>query len=636
MSFAEHDLGFTYSYRGCDAELDLLHSLCQLKHGVRLADPVEIRPRDALPKRARPGSWVICRMRVADEEGVAPVAGTFLAGAKVLRSACPQPVCVGCGTLSGNMRPLKDMLATVAALKPALPYNPDGRRCCVINILLRVRRRTAGHVICHATRVGLLLIPFALLGCGSGWDMTVTNDPGPSPFISFVHLSITDPSSVTGVQYTIAAKPGSVSKPVHVEYSIAALTARGYVSGGIITVPVIGLYAGYSNQVSMELTRQGDDPVQFEVDIATAPYVDPSGIYSSPNIVVKRAPGSSLGFDFIYVKSALGSPIILDTDGQIRWAAPGISDSFSSAFVGDSFIIGDPGQPIVYRLRLDGNVSQMTLPQSDYTDFDHDIDYGKNGLLAEVDAAAGGVEDNVIEIHAQSTVTIQSRWDLAAILSSYMSSHGDDAAAFVRPGVDWFHSNSAIYDPSDDSIIVSSRENFVIKLDYSTGAIKWILGDPTKYWYTFPSLRAKALTLAPGGLYPIGQHALSITPEGLLMLFNDGLGSGNQPAGQSSGQSRTYSAVSVYSIDSKSMTAREVWDYDAGQMIYSDICSSAYEVPGGSVLVDYAVANNATEALLVGLDPSHNVVFEFEFPTSVCSTSWNARPIALDALQIMR
>jgi Arylsulfotransferase (ASST). len=29
-------------------------------------------------------------------------------------------------------------------------------------------------------------------------------------------------------------------------------------------------------------------------------------------------------------------------------------------------------------------------------------------------------------------------------------------------------------------VIVSSRENFVIAIDYETGAIKWILGDPTK------------------------------------------------------------------------------------------------------------------------------------------------------------
>src|SRR4029077_11527523 len=140
-----------------------------------------------------------------------------------------------------------------------------------------------------------------------------------------------------------------------------------------------------------------------------------------------------------------------------------------------------------------------------------------------------------------------NHWDLAAILSAYMVSRGDDASAFVRPGVDWFHSNSTAYDPSDDSIIVSSRENFVIKVDYNTGNIIWILGDPSKYWYTFPSLRAKALTLAPGGLYPIGQHAPSITSNGLLMLFNDGAGSFNQPAGAPAGDTRTYSTVSAYS-----------------------------------------------------------------------------------------
>ena len=82
------------------------------------------------------------------------------------------------------------------------------------------------------------------------------------------------------------------------------------------------------------------------------------------------------------------------------------------------------------------------------------------------------------------------------------------------------------------------------------------------------------------------------------------------------------------------MTAREVWDYDAGQAIYSSICSSAYEAADQSILVDYAVANNGTAALLVGLDSAHNVVFEFEYPTSVCDTSWNARPISFDDLRI--
>src|SRR6185437_7296484 len=177
-------------------------------------------------------------------------------------------------------------------------------------------------------RIGVLLIPLALFGCHdsnlsvvtdpesslfSASKLAVTSEPGPSPFISLVHLSGFDLRSVTGVQYTIAAKPGSVSAPVHVRYSMEALVARGYVSDAAITVPVFGLYAGYDNQISMELTREYGYPVQFEVDISTASYVDPTGIYSQPNIVMKRASGGPLGFNFIYIKSTLGSPIILDT-----------------------------------------------------------------------------------------------------------------------------------------------------------------------------------------------------------------------------------------------------------------------------------------------------------------------------------
>ena len=88
------------------------------------------------------------------------------------------------------------------------------------------------------------------------------------------------------------------------------------------------------------------------------------------------------------------------------------------------------------------------------------------------------------------------------------------------------------------------------------------------------------------------------------------------------------------------MTATEVWDYDAGQTIYSPVCSSVsparYKAADQSVdpLVDYATASNGTEALLVGLDSSHNVIFEFKYPSSSCNTRWNARPIPLDDLKV--
>lgn len=455
-----------------------------------------------------------------------------------------------------------------------------------------------------------------------------------------VHITGSDLGGVTAVQYTITPKPGTASSAVHVTYSIAALQARGYQADGTLTVPVYGLYAGYTNQVEMELDRASGDNVQFEVDITTDTYTDPTGVYGNPDIVVARAAGSKLGFSFIYVKSGIASPVILDTDGNIRWVVPNVNPLLSSAFVGDSFVMGDKAHPVVYKLRLDGSYEHATLPSSseDYIDFAHDITYGQFGLLTEPDAMTNGVEDiesNVMEMRDDSgQPVILNQWDMGAIISSYMTSQGDNASAFVRPGVDWFHLNSAIYDPSDDSLIVSSRENFIIKVDYSTGNIKWILGDPTKYWYTFPSLRAKALTLAAGGLYPIGQHALSINPEGQLMIFNDGLGSENQPTGEPAGQTRLYSAVSAYTIDPTTMTATNVWNYDAGRAIFSSVCSSAYQTSDLSMLVDYATADNLTEAILVGLDPNQNIVFEFQYTNTGCNTSWNSRPFPLDNLQV--
>jgi arylsulfate sulfotransferase len=474
----------------------------------------------------------------------------------------------------------------------------------------------------------------------AGSDIRILEQvPGISPFIKLLYFQGASLAKVTGVEFTIASKPGTVSKPVNVSYSIGALEERGYLSANQtdLEVPVFGLYAGYANQVAVQFQFQDGSVQTLPLSVTTANYVDPTGVYANPTIVKQRAAGSALGFDFFYMKSAIGSPVIVDTDAQIRWVVPGIYDAMSTAYQDGEFVIGDPATPTVYRLQLDGTVTQSPVASTTYLDFHHNIDPGKLGLLAEVDAKSGAVENIEATVAEITDVgAVLNSWNLAEIISTYMQSQADDASAFVRLGVDWFHNNSSTYDASDNSLIVSSRENFVIKLDYQTGNVIWILGDPTKYWYTFPSLRAKALTLAPGGLYPIGQHGLSITSDGSLMLFNDGLASANQPAGAPAGQGRNYSAVSAYSIDAAAMTAENTWNFDYGQSIYSSICSSAYEAASSqTLLVDYAEADNGTEARLVGLDSSHNVVFDFQYSTEAsCQSSWNAVPFEFDSLQI--
>jgi hypothetical protein len=89
------------------------------------------------------------------------------------------------------------------------------------------------------------------------------------------------------------------------------------------------------------------------------------------------------------------------------------------------------------------------------------------------------------------------------------------------------------------------------------------------------------------------------------------------------------SSVVAYSIDDGARTATQVFRFDHEPALYSAFCSSAYEMPDGSFLVDYAVANG-DEAVLVGLDSHFATAFELSFPTQGCNTAWNAEPIAFE------
>jgi arylsulfate sulfotransferase len=520
-----------------------------------------------------------------------------------------------------------------------------------------LHKRSIRNYVKSGLAVGLSLI---LYGCGRGSDplpaesrtqaqqsdiAIVGNQPGITPFIASVQLLGGSVLQLASVGFTIAPEPNTVSQPVSVTWSTTALSSRGYFNGNSLNLPVFGLYQGYQNQVTFQLTFEDGSTQQLQYQIVTGPYADPTGVYLNPTIVKARAAGSTLGFNFFILKSSLESPVIVDTDGQVRWAVPFLtsvgtssSGAISSYFGDGQFLTGNATAPVVTLFQLDG--TQLTpptnLPQPLLSSFTHNIDPGSHGLLAEfngTDDLGGSFDDIVSEIAPFSGQPPFQTYDMADILTTYMLNNGDDASAFVRPGTDWFHLNASAYDPTDNTVIVSSRENFLIKLNYSTHDIVWILGDPTKYWYTFPSLRAKALTLAAGGDYPIGQHAVSITSDGYILVMNDGLGSVNEPTGEPAGLTRTYSEVSAYSVNAAAMTAQQVWKFDDGQSIFSPVCGSSYEAPGRGYLVDFATADN--QARLVGLDSNLNVVFDFQYPSpSTCATAWNAIPVPFENLQI--
>jgi arylsulfate sulfotransferase len=467
----------------------------------------------------------------------------------------------------------------------------------------------------------------------------VGQSAGPTPFIAMLQMIATPPSTLQSIRFQVTPRPGSVTRAVSATYFSDYLQGRGYLNlqTGAITLPVFGLYANYLNTVSLTYCFSDGTSQSGSVQITTGLFTDQCG-NGTPTRIQARTNATTLSYDYMLVKSNCGasSPVIVDTDGALRWAGTSGSSTNASIFFNNGIYVastpsGTQQDTALTRMELDGTFAQL----KDYASIGmtrvghHNIDPGKVGMLLECDTASQ-IESVILEVDASGNVL--KRWDLADIISAAMTAGGDDPSQFVKPAPnDWFHNNAVTYHAADNTLVVSSRENFVIAIDYDSNAIKWILGDPTKQWYLFPSLRQYALTLVNGSLPPLGQHAISYTQDGGLLLFDDGKGSlEHTPAGAD----RTYSAPRKYQIDTQSKIATEVWNYPNGQAIYSPFCSSVYEDAALNYLIDYAYIQAAggsgfTEGL-VALDSSGAKIFDYRYPTNGCQTAWNSIPIHLE------
>ena len=394
-----------------------------------------------------------------------------------------------------------------------------------------------------------------------------------------------------------------------------------------MNIPVFGLYNGFTSVTLNYVFRDGSS-TQRVFSVLAPVFRDPCH-YNQRIEVLPRTASTQLSYDFMLLKNSCGhfSPAVMDTDGALRSVGSAGASELPSAFIDNAIYIAYG--PQLLRIELDGAVSLV----ADYSsmgvlEFHHNMDPGKFGLLVEVDTGTN-YESIIMEVGLEGVYSRNGTWrrslpvrcELAATIQVGSSRRGDD----------WFHSNAATYRASDNSVIISSRENFVVALDWNTGAIKWILGDPTKAWYQYPSLRAYALNVRSGGLAPIGQHAVSITYNDKLLLFDDGLRNFNQ---NPPGNNRHYAVPRKYSLALTNHAATEIYRY--ARSIVSEICSSVYEDAPDNYLVDYAVAGGFQSgnafAEIVGLQPTGARVFDYKFATNFCDEIFSAIPVHFEQL----
>ncbi len=195
------------------------------------------------------------------------------------------------------------------------------------------------------------------------------------------------------------------------------------------------------------------------------------------------------------------------------------------------------------------------------------------------------VDEPVIEFDLDGNIL--NVWSLTEIIDPTRVSYNSHSVFFDAKGLDWTHNNAVITDPRDDTIIVSSRhQDAVIKFDRD-GELVWILGTPDNWTEEYQ----------PYLLEPVGepfewqyhQHAMEITADGNLLLFDNG----NEKASPYDGTQRTpdsenYSRAVKYAIDEDTMQVSQVWEYVPDPSLYSRAVGDADELAmTGNVLANF-------------------------------------------------
>lgn len=333
--------------------------------------------------------------------------------------------------------------------------------------------------------------------------------------------------------------------------------------GKVHYIPVYGLYAGRENEV---IISNGDEEKTLKIKTDKLP-----DDFVLPTKVTKDE--SKLTNDlYFFSPSSKGYMCAYDVNGDVRWY---LNESAiwevnrlknGHLLLSTERLVNTPYYSTgLYEMDMLGKVyAEYSLPGG----YHHDYFEMENGniLVAsdDFDNDSGTVEDYVVELD-RNTGNIVKTFDLKDILNM------EDGKSENWIQYDWFHNNSVWYDKKTNSITLSGRhQDAVINIDYDTGKLNWILGDSTNWSEEYQKYFFKLTD----GEWQWSQHAAMILPNGNVFLFDNG-NNKSKNKDEYVPASESYSRGVIYEIDTKNMTAKQVWEYgkERGSEFYSPYIS---------------------------------------------------------------
>jgi arylsulfate sulfotransferase len=217
------------------------------------------------------------------------------------------------------------------------------------------------------------------------------------------------------------------------------------------------------------------------------------------------------------------------------------------------------------------------------------------------------------------------KWDLAKHLDV-----SRDDLNFFRGG-DWLHMNALEFDPRDSTIIVSGRNQGLLKVSWDD-KLKWIMS-PKQHWgksgrkgngyetkpYLLTAVNSEDVPYAKNiqtGYksaedfdFPWGPHAPYLLPNGNIIVFDNG-------PFRNYNNENNYSRAVEYEINETNKTFKQVWQYgkNRGIELFSSIVSDVDFLPETKNILMTSVfvsPKNTHRAKIVEVSPEDNAeVFE--------------------------
>ncbi|WP_271006723.1 aryl-sulfate sulfotransferase [Listeria seeligeri] len=405
-------------------------------------------------------------------------------------------------------------------------------------------------------------------------------------------------------------------------------------------VAVLGLYADKTNTVKITAVTQDGKKTEKTITIQTdkLPSEMPTIDVKTSDTKKMEQTGNQLTFITPSTKYAYG----VDSNGDVRWYSTKYnSHVFKELKNGHLlYLTKYDNADDTYSLLLEtdylGKIyhaySMTTEAESEQSGsssksaIHHDaIELPSGNLLLTINDDTKYMEDTMIEIDRQTGEVVKTI-DLKDILPEEFYK---DYKARSDGKVDWFHQNAIWYDESDDSIIISSRsQDTVMKIDYNSTKIKWILSDKEGWPDSY-----KKYLLTPTDddfKYPAGQHAVEIlsdqddnsdTVDILLYDNNEVVTRGDEE------ESGKYSEAVQYRINEKTKKVEIVFSFgkELGEDYWTEIVGAArYMETTGNYLVNFGHRKDGKESSIIEVNQAGEVAFEMNL-TSFPDSAWAYR-----------